>query len=127
MKKILSFAFAAMMLVSAFSFVSCKKQNEPTEPEMETPTVLTGTTWVSGDPASFQATLIFKTDSTGERKVINVIKGEVYNTESDITYTYKDGKGQYTDDIDHTYDFTVNGSKLVVKEIGYDEEYTYQK
>ena len=126
MKKIISFALVAMMLASAFSFVSCKKQNEP-EPVYETPEILTGTTWISGEGTSFVATLIFETESTGRRLVHHVINEESYDSEGDITYTYQNGAGQYTDDRDHSYEFTVEGNKLTVKEIGYDEVYILKK
>ena len=126
MKKLFSVAFAAMMLATIFSLVACNKKNEPEE-KIETPTVLTGTTWISGEGSTFEATLIFDTESTGVRKVHNVIGENVYDTQSDIKYTYKDGKGQYTDDRDKSYEFTVDGNKLTVKEIGYDEEYILKK
>jgi len=126
MKKFFSFAFVAMMSLAMISFVACNKQNDP-EPPMETPEVLTGTTWIHGEGTSFEATLIFQTESAGIRKVHNVINDQAYDTETDITYTYQNGAGQYTDDIDHSYEFTVDGNKLTVKEIGYDEVYTFKK
>ena len=127
MKKLFSFAFVAMMSVAMLSLVGCNKNNKPDEPTWETPTVLTGTTWISGEGSSFEATLIFETETAGKRTVHNVINGKAYDTETAITYTYKDGEGSYTDDRENTYEFTIDGGTLTAQESSYEEIYLRKK
>jgi len=107
MKKIFSFALVAVMVASMFSFVACKKQNEPEK--IETPTVLTGTTWINGEGTDWVETLIFNTENKGVKKVDN----EFGHFEGDITYTYANGAGSFIWEEDQ-YNFTVDGNKLSV-------------
>jgi len=112
MKKIFSFALVAVMVASMFSFVACKGKNEP-EQKIETPTVLTGTTWVNGEGTDWVTTLIFNTENQGVQKVDN----EFGHFENAFTYTYADAKGSFT--ITHpeeTYQFTVDGNKLSLQD-----------
>lgn len=126
MKKVLSFALAAMMSMTMISFVGCGKENN-NEPTWETPTELTGTVWVDDGGETWLATIYFETETTGRRTVHQVIGGEVYDSETPITYTYQGGSGQYIDDRQDEYPFTVDGGTLVVKELGYDETYKRTK
>lgn len=126
MQKFFSIALVAMMAVAMISLVSCKKQQN--EPEMETPTTLTGTTWVSGEGTSFEATLIFETAQTGKRLVSQKFGEEVYDSESAITYTYENGKGEYNVERWETpCTFTVVGGTLTADEEGVTEVYKYKK
>ena len=109
MKKIFSFALVAMMVASMFSLAACKKQQNEPEQKVETPTVLTGTTWINGAGTDWVTTLEFVTDSTGVRKVDN----EFGHFDSDITYTYANAKGYFIFE-EEKYDFTVEGNKLIV-------------
>lgn len=122
------------MLVAALTFVSCSKDNDdsepagPSEPTWETPTVLTGTEWYYGDEATFSHTLIFVTETTGRKLTHNVIPGgETYDSERSFTYTYANGRGQYTTDNNVTYDFTVEGGKLTYEEYESIFEYNRKK
>ena len=108
MKKFFSVALVAMMTLTVFSFVSCNKGNQP-EPPVETPKVLTGTSWVNGAGSDWVTTLVFETENEGVRKVDN----QYGHSESDITYTYADGEGIFIFN-DEEYDFTVEGNKLIV-------------
>ena len=106
MKKIFSFALVAVMVASMFSFVACKGKNEP---QPETPTVLTGTTWINGAGTDWVTTLIFNTENQGVEKV--------HNSDGDyehaFTYKYADAKGSFTiTQTDETYQFTVKGNIL---------------
>ena len=125
MKKVFSFALVAMMLVSICSFVSCKKDKD--KPAWETPTALTGTEWSYGEGSSFAATIYFETETTGKRTVHHVIGSEVFDSETPITYTYEKPNGQYIDDIQHKYNFTVDGGTLTVREEGYDYDEVYER
>ena len=112
MKKIFSFALVAVMVASMFSFVACKKQNEPEK--IETPTVLTGTTWINGEGTDWVETLIFNTENQGVKKVHNS-NGDF---EDAFTYTYANAKGSFTiTHSDETYQFTVDGNKLSVQDL----------
>ena len=118
MKKIFSFALVAVLVASMFSFVACKGKNEPeqNEPEqkIETPTVLTGTTWVNGEGTDWVETLIFETENQGVKKVHNS-NGDF---EDAFTYEYADGEGSFTiTHTDETYQFTVDGNKLSVQDL----------
>ena len=106
MKKIFSFALVAVMVASMFSFVACKGKNEP---QPETPTVLTGTTWINGAGTDWVTTLEFVTENAGVRKVDN----QYGHSESDITYTYANGAGSFIF-AGEEYNFTVEGNKLSV-------------
>jgi len=126
MKKFFSIALVAMMAVAMISLVSCKKGDK--EPEMETPTTLTGTTWVSGEGTSFVATLVFETAQTGKRLVSQKIGDQVYDSESDITYTYENGKGEYNvDRWESPCTFTVVGGTLTADEEGVTEVFKFKK
>jgi len=123
MKKIFSFALAAMMSVAMLTLVGCNKDNKKeAEPVWETPTSLVGTEWVDDGGETWQATLSFITEDTGRRKVHNVIGGKAYDSDYEIGYHYLDGSGQYMDDIQHFYLFTVDGGTLTVIEEGYGPE-----
>jgi len=125
MKKFFSFALAAMMTVAMISFAGCK--NKDKEPDIPTPTALTGTVWVSGAGSSFVATLHFETATTGRRTVSQVIGSDTYDSESDITYIYADGAGAYeVDRWDEPCTFTVNGGTLTADEEGIEMVYKYQ-
>ena len=118
------FAGAAVM-------VSCgdddEEENTPAEEVFETPEVLTGTTWLYGDPEYFTYTLIFETESTGKRLCHNVINGKSYDTEVKIvSYTYQNGKGQLTTEEQDTYEFTVDGNKLTYKDDLDDISYVFK-
>ena len=113
MRKIFSFALVAVMVASMFSFVACKGKNEP-EQKPETPTVLTGTTWINGEGTDWVETLIFNTENQGVKKVHNS-NGDF---EDAFTYTYADAKGSFTiTHTDETYQFTVDGNKLSVQDL----------
>lgn len=120
MKKI--FVFAAMMLVSVFTFVACdKKGNEP-EPVWETPEVLMDTEW----NCEGWFTLIFETEDTGKKITKIEIPGTpAYTVEKTFNYEYADGAGSYTtnDNLHQTYTFTIDGGKL----LEYDEENNEQE
>ena len=112
MKKIFSFALVAVMVASMFSFVACKGKNEPEK--IETPTVLTGTTWINGEGTDWVETLIFNTENQGVKKVHNS-NGDF---EDAFTYTYANAKGSFTiTHSDETYQFTVDGNKLSVQDL----------
>ena len=111
MKKIFSFALVAVMVASMFSFVACKGKNEP---QPETPTVLTGTTWINGAGTDWVTTLIFNTENQGVQKVHNS-NGDF---EDAFTYEYADAKGSFTiTQTDETYQFTVEGNILSVQDL----------
>lgn len=111
MKKIFSFALVAVMVASMFSLVACKKQQNEPEQKVETPTVLTGTTWVNGEGTDWVQTLIFNTQNQGVQKVHN----SYGDFEDAFTYEYADAKGSFTiTQTDETYQFTVKGNKLSV-------------
>ena len=122
MKKI--FVFAALMLVTAFTFVACDKKNEP---EWETPTVLTNTEW----DCEGVFTLIFETENTGKK----ITKIEIPGTPTSISectfnYTYANGEGSYTTNgnLIQTYTFTIDGGKLSeYDETDYEQEYFRKK
>lgn len=103
------------MLVTVFAFVACNKKAEP-ETKWETPTALMGTEWVYGEGTTFSYTLIFETGNTGVKKCHNDLRaagGEVYDTQRDIkSYTYANGKGEYKDDKNDTFEFTIDGGTL---------------
>ena len=106
MKKI--FVFAAMMLVTAFTFVACDKKDEP---KWETPTVLTNTEW----DCEGVFTLIFETENTGKKITKIEIPGASTSiSETTFNYTYANGKGSYTTNgnLILTYTFTIDGGKL---------------
>ena len=125
MKKIFSVALAAMMTLTVFSFVGCK--NKDKEPEIPTPTDLTGTVWVSGAGTSFVATLKFQTATTGVRLVSQTIGDQTYDSESDITYIYADGIGAYeVDRWEEPCAFVVIGGTLTADEEGIEMVYKYQ-
>ena len=106
MKKSFSFALVAVMVASMFSFVACKGKNQP---EPETPTVLTGTTWINGAGTDWVTTLIFNTEKAGVQKVHNS-NGDY---EDAFTYEYADAKGSFTiTNSDETFKFTVKGNIL---------------
>ena len=106
MRKIFSFALVAVMVASMFSFVACKGKNEP---QPETPTVLTGTTWINGAGTDWVTTLIFNTVNEGVQKVHNS-DGDYENP---FTYEYADAKGSFTfTRTNETYQFTVKGNIL---------------
>ena len=108
MKKIFSVALVAVMVASMFSFVACKGKDEP---QPETPTVLTGTTWINGEGTDWVQTLIFNTQNQGLLKVHN----SYGDFEDAFTYEYADAKGSFTiTQTDETYQFTVKGNKLSV-------------
>ena len=114
MKKIFSFALVAVMVASMFSFVACKKQQNEPEQKIETPTVLTGTTWINGEGTDWVETLIFNTVNQGVKKVHNS-NGDF---EDAFTYEYADAKGSFTiTHSDETYQFTVDGNKLSVQDL----------
>lgn len=121
MKKI--FVFAAMMLVTAFTFIAC--DNEPVK--WETPTVLTNTEW----DCEGVFTLIFETETTGTK----ITKIEIPGTPTSIVektfnYTYANGEGSYTtnDNLSQRYTFTIDGGKLSeYDETDYEQEYFRKK
>ena len=89
-----------------FSFVACKGKNEP---QPETPTVLTGTTWINGAGTDWVTTLIFNTENQGVQKVHN----SYGDFEDAFTYEYADAKGSFTiTNSDETFQFTVKGNIL---------------
>ena len=109
MKKIFSFALVAVMVASMFSFVACKGKNEPEK--IETPTVLTGTTWINGEGTNWVTTLVFETESQGVQKTQN---GNDF--EYAFTYEYANGEGSYTlTNSDETFKFTVDGNILYLQ------------
>lgn len=126
MKKIFSFAIAALMSMSMIALVGCGKENTD-EPVWETPTSLEGTEWVDDGGESWLATIYFETETTGRRTVHNVIGGETYDTETPFTYTYEKPNGEFVDDIQHTYSFSIDGGTLTVGMDGYDEVYKRKK
>ena len=121
MKKI--FVFAALMLVTAFTFVACDKKNEP---KWETPTVLTNTEW----DCEGVFTLIFETENTGKKITKVEIPGSPTSiSECTFNYTYANGEGLYTTNNLHlTYTFTIDGGKLTeYDETDYEQEYFRKK
>lgn len=122
MKKI--FVFAALMLVTAFTFVACDKKNEP---KWETPTVLTGTEW----DCEGVFTLIFETGTTGTKITKVEIPGSPTSiSECTFNYTYANGEGSYTTNgnLIQTYRFTIDGGKLSeYDETDYEQEYFRKK
>ena len=120
MKKIFSFALVAVMVASMFSFVACKGKNEP---QPETPTVLTGTTWINGEGTDWVTTLIFNTENQGVQKVHNS-NGDY---EDAFTYTYADAKGSFTiTQTDETYQFTVEGNILYLQVDPENPDFTHE-
>ena len=120
MKKIFSFALVAMMVASMFSFVACKGKNEP---QPETPTVLTGTTWINGAGTDWVTTLIFNTENQGVQKVHNS-NGDF---EDAFTYTYADAKGSFTNTHSgETYQFTVKGNILYLQVDPENPDFTHE-
>ncbi len=122
MKKI--FVFAALMLVTAFTFVACDKKNEP---KWETPTVLTNTEW----DCEGVFTLIFETGTTGKKITKVEIPGSPASiSECTFNYTYANGEGSYTTNgnLIQTYTFTIDGGKLLeYDETDYEQEYFRKK
>ena len=109
MRKIFSFALVAVMVASMFSFVACKGKNQP---EPETPTALTGTSWINGAGTDWVTTLIFNTVNEGVQKVHNS-DGDYENP---FTYEYADAKGSFTfTRTNETYQFTVKGNTLYLQ------------
>ena len=120
MKKIFSFALVAVMVASMFSFVACKGKNEP---QPETPTVLTGTTWVNGEGTDWVTTLIFNTENQGVQKVHNS-NGDFENA---FTYTYADAKGSFTlTQTQETFQFTVKGNILYLQVDPENPDFTHE-
>ena len=120
MKKIFSFALVAVMVASMFSFVACKGKNEP---QPETPTVLTGTTWVNGEGTDWVTTLIFNTENQGVQKVHNS-NGDF---EDAFTYTYADAKGSFTiTRTQETLQFTVKGNILYLQVDPENPDFTHE-
>ena len=120
MKRIFSFALVAMMVASMFSFVACKGKNEP---QPETPTVLTGTTWINGAGTDWVTTLIFNTENQGVQKVHNN-NGDFENA---FTYTYADAKGSFTiTNSDETFKFTVKGNILYLQVDPENPDFTHE-
>jgi len=126
MKKVFSLTLVAMMLVSICSFVSCKKDKD-TKPVWETPTSLAGTEWVDDGGETWLSTIYFETDTTGKITVHHVIGSEVFDSETPITYTYEKPNGQYVDDIQHVYRFTIDGGTLTATEDGYDYDEVFER
>lgn len=124
MKKL--FTFAAMMLVTVFTFVACNKDKSDPKPTWETPTSLTGTEWTWGSESSFLYTLIFETETTGKKLSHNnsMPDGEK-DSERTFSYTYDNGSGQYKDDNNDTYTFTIDGGELT--EVGASNTFTYNR
>ena len=120
MKKIFSFALVAVMVASMFSFVACKGKNEP---QPETPTVLTGTTWINGAGTDWVTTLIFNTENQGVQKVHNS-NGDY---EDAFTYEYADAKGSFTiTNSDETFQFTVKGNILYLQVDPENPDFTHE-
>ena len=120
MKKIFSFALVAVMVASMFSFVACKGKNEP---QPETPTVLTGTTWINGEGTDWVTTLIFNTENQGVQKVHNS-NGDY---EDAFTYEYADAKGSFTiTNSDETFKFTVKGNILYLQVDPENPDFTHE-
>ena len=120
MKKIFSFALVAVMVASMFSFVACKGKNEP---QPETPTVLTGTTWINGEGTDWVTTLIFNTENQGVQKVHNS-NGDF---EDAFTYEYADAKGSFTiTNSDETFQFTVKGNILYLQVDPENPDFTHE-
>ena len=120
MKKIFSFALVAVMVASMFSFVACKGKNEP---QPETPTVLTGTTWINGEGTDWVTTLIFNTENQGVQKVHNS-NGDFENP---FTYEYADAKGSFTiTRSDETFQFTVKGNILYLQVDPENPDFTHE-
>ena len=120
MKKIFSFALVAVMVASMFSFVACKGKNEP---QPETPTVLTGTTWINGEGTDWVTTLIFNTENQGVQKVHNS-NGDFENA---FTYTYADAKGSFTlTQTQETFQFTVKGNILYLQVDPENPDFTHE-
>ena len=120
MKKIFSFALVAVMVASMFSFVACKGKNEP---QPETPTVLTGTTWINGAGTDWVTTLIFNTENQGVQKVHNS-NGDF---EDAFTYEYADAKGSFTiTNSDETFQFTVKGNILYLQVDPENPDFTHE-
>ena len=120
MRKIFSFALVAMMVASMFSFVACKGKNEP---QPETPTVLTGTTWINGEGTDWVTTLIFNTENQGVQKVHNS-NGDF---EDAFTYEYADAKGSFTiTNSDETFQFTVKGNILYLQVDPENPDFTHE-
>ena len=123
MKKI--FVLAALMLVTAFTFVACDKKNEPAK--WETPTVLTNTEW----DCEGVFTLIFETETTGTKITKVEIPGSPTSiSECTFNYTYANGEGSYTTNgnLIQEYRFTIDGGKLTeYDETDYEQEYFRKK
>ena len=120
MKKIFSFALVAVMVASMFSFVACKGKNQP---EPETPTVLTGTSWINGAGTDWVTTLIFNTENQGVQKVHNS-NGDF---EDAFTYEYADAKGSFTiTQTEETYQFTVKGNILYLQVDPENPDFTHE-
>ena len=120
MKKIFSFALVAVMVASMFSFVACKGKNEP---QPETPTVLTGTTWINGAGTDWVTTLIFNTEKAGVQKVHN----SYGDFEDAFTYEYADAKGSFTiTNSDETFQFTVKGNILYLQVDPENPDFTHE-
>ena len=120
MRKIFSFALVAVMVASMFSFVACKGKNEP---QPETPTVLTGTTWINGAGTDWVTTLIFNTENQGVQKVHNS-NGDF---EDAFTYEYADAKGSFTiTNSDETFQFTVKGNILYLQVDPENPDFTHE-
>ena len=120
MKKIFSFALVAVMVASMFSFVACKGKNEP---QPETPTVLTGTTWINGEGTDWVETLIFNTENQGVKKVHNS-NGDF---EDAFTYEYADAKGSFTiTRTQETLQFTVKGNILYLQVDPENPDFTHE-
>ena len=121
MKKIFSFALVAVMVASMFSFVACKGKNEPEK--IETPTVLTGTTWINGEGTDWVQTLIFNTQNQGLLKVHN----SYGDFEDAFTYEYADAKGSFTiTRSNETYKFTVKGNILYLQVDPENPDFTHE-
>ena len=128
MKKIFSFALAAMMMLT---FVACGDDDK----ESGTPSSLKGTEWVYSESGPMEIegmtvdvnmtmTLNFKTETAGQLVVTGTITymGQTYPIDDeteDYTYTYSNGRGTMTSD-GATVEFTVDGNKLTMKDV--DEE-----
>lgn len=80
-------------------------------------------TWKSNDSAAFFSSYTFNSDGTGSSKI------QLLNTDTNFDYSEKSGKLELSENgkVLYTYEYTIDGDKLTLKNIENGSTNTYTK